>query len=426
MKCNARLATTLVLTLVLFGLAATFAQADDNEGYWHTQGNQILDAHNRPVKISGVNWYGFETTNLVVFGLQQQDYRYILNQIRWYGYNTIRIPFSNQVVETNPIPTAIAFTDANGHAINRDLQGRTALQILDSIVRYAGDIGLKIILDNHRSEAGSSAEDSGLWYAPGYPESSWIADWTALAYRYRHNSAVIGMDLRNEPHNAAFSGSCWTGDNAAGALAGGATNCPVDDPSTTATPHNWPAAATRAGNAVLSVNPKLLIFVEGVDNYADYSVSGAWNWGWNGANLIGVAKHPVVLNTANHVVYSPHDYGPSLYQQGWFNSSTTYASLAGVWDLFWGFIDNQKLAPVWVGEFGTPNANSDVVDTTPGSEGQWFSSLVAYIGSHPNMSWTYWALNGNDWFALLNSNWSGVANPLKQSVLSTIQSHQCH
>jgi endoglucanase len=155
-------------------------------------------------------------------------------------------------------------------------------------------------------------------------------------------------------------------------------------------------------------------------------VSGAWNWGWNGANLIGVAKHPVVLNTANHVVYSPHDYGPSLYQQGWFNSSTTYASLAGVWDLFWGFIDNQKLAPVWVGEFGTPNANSDVVDTTPGSEGQWFSSLVAYIGSHPNMSWTYWALNGNDWFALLNSNWSGVANPLKQSVLSTIQSHQCH
>jgi hypothetical protein len=27
---------------------------------------------------------------------------------------------------------------------------------------------------------------------------------------------------------------------------------------------------------------------------------------------------------------------------------------------------------------------------------QWFSSLVAYLAVHPNDSWTYWALNGND------------------------------
>ncbi len=427
MRHSASRALALTFALGLFAVSVLPMKAEEDDAYWHTQGNQIVDSHNRPVKISGVNWYGFETTNLVVFGLQQQDYRYILNQIRWYGYNTIRIPFSNQVVETNPVPTAISFTDANGHPINRDLQGKTALQILDRIVRYSGKIGLKIILDNHRSEAGSSAEDSGLWYTPAYPESAWIADWTALAWRYRHNPTVIGMDLRNEPHNAAFSGSCWTGDNAAGAIVGPATNCPIDgpqDPVTNPNPHNWPAAATRAGNAVLAVNPNLLIFIEGVDNYADYSVSGAWNWGWNGSNLIGVTKHPVTLNVANRVVYSPHDYGPSLYQQGWFNSNTTYSSLAGVWDLYWGHVYSLNIAPVWVGEFGTPNANSDVFDTTPGSEGQWFSSLVLYIGSHQGMSWTYWALNGNDWFALLNSNWSGVANPLKQQMLSAIQFHQ--
>jgi endoglucanase len=28
------------------------------EGYWHTSGNQILDASNQPVRITGINWFG--------------------------------------------------------------------------------------------------------------------------------------------------------------------------------------------------------------------------------------------------------------------------------------------------------------------------------------------------------------------------------
>src|SRR5262249_4674107 len=34
-------------------------------GYWHTSGNQILDSNNQPVRIAGVNWYGFETSDFV-------------------------------------------------------------------------------------------------------------------------------------------------------------------------------------------------------------------------------------------------------------------------------------------------------------------------------------------------------------------------
>jgi Cellulase (glycosyl hydrolase family 5) len=33
------------------------------------------------------------------------------------------------------------------------------------------------------------------------PESTWIADWKALAARYKGNPTVIGADLHNEPHN---------------------------------------------------------------------------------------------------------------------------------------------------------------------------------------------------------------------------------
>src|ERR1700730_17461643 len=30
------------------------------QGWWHTDGAQILDGNNQPVRIAGVNWFGFE------------------------------------------------------------------------------------------------------------------------------------------------------------------------------------------------------------------------------------------------------------------------------------------------------------------------------------------------------------------------------
>src|SRR5215831_3151392 len=124
-------------------------------GYWHTSGNQLLDSNNQPVRLAGVNWYGFETTDHIIHGLWAQDYKAILNTIKNNGYNVIRVPFSNEVVESNPVPTNLSFN--NSGPINTDLQGLTSLQVLDKIVSFAGSIGLRVVLDNHRSEAGNSA-----------------------------------------------------------------------------------------------------------------------------------------------------------------------------------------------------------------------------------------------------------------------------
>ena len=286
--------------LLLVGLSTNSAYAQT--GYWHTSGNQILDANNKVVRIAGINWYGFETTDEVVHGLWAQDYHYILDAIHSNGYNVVRVPMSNQMVETPIIPTNISYQNGSG-PINTDLKGLNSLQILDKVVAYAGQIGLHIILDNHRSEAGNSAEGNGLWYTDQYPESAWIADWVALTQRYQGNETVIGMDLRNEPHNAQSSGSCW--------------GCGAQS-------YDWRLAAERGGNAVLGINPSLLIFVEGTDCYNN-------DCDWWGGNLEGAQAFPVTLNVANQLVYSAHDYGPNLYQQSWFNSNTSYGSLVAVW-----------------------------------------------------------------------------------------------
>src|SRR5262249_58132528 len=112
----------------------------------------------------------------------------------------------------------------------------------------------------------------------------------------------------------------------------------------------------------------------------------------------------------------------TLFVQSWFNSSTTPASLGTVWSKFWAYISDGGTAPVWVGEFGTTNNATDVSNTAAGSQGQWFSSLVSFIGARPAMGWTYWALNGEDTYDLLDSQYSTAASAQKQQMLAGIQS----
>jgi endoglucanase len=370
-------------------------------GYWHTSGNQILDSNGNPVRIAGVNWYGFETPDEIAHGLWAQDYHAIIDDIKNLGYNTIRIPFSNQMVETPIVPQNLSFY--NTGPINTDLKGLNSLQILDKIIAYAGQDGLKVILDDHRSEAGESAEQNGLWYTSAYPSSAWVNDWTTLAKRYAGNPTVIGFDLRNEPHTPA-------GDTYAQGATWG-----TGDPAT-----DVRLAYEQAGNAILAVDPNALIFCEGIGE--NPTASGGMNSTWWGGDLALAGQYPVTLSSPGHVVYSAHDYGPSLFQQTWFNSSTTPASLDAVWNANWGYLYSQDTAPVWVGEFGTDNTAADVSSTVAGSQGQWFSSLVSYLAANPWMGWTYWALNGEDPYNLLDGSYDPTpVSAAKQSELASIE-----
>ena len=360
-------------------------------GYWHTSGNQILDANNQPVRIAAINWYGFETTTFVAHGLWINDYKAILNLIKSSGFNTVRIPYSDQMVSQNPV---LGTLNVNRTGINTDIPANaTALDVLDRIIAHCGTIGLRVMLDNHRSNAGNSAQENGLWFTNEFPESTWLANWRALTTRYLGNTTVVAMDLRNEPHASA----CWGGDPAGCSAA-----------------NDWHAAATRAGNAILAINPNVLIVVEGHDRYNN-------SFTWWGGMLRGVATRPVVLSVPNRLVYSAHDYGPVEANQPWFNGSATSASLNAIKDQNWGFIYDNNTAPMFVGEFGTLNGNADVQSTTPGSQGQWFSATVQYFQGKPWMSHAYWAMNGNDRYALFNTNFNGVVNPSKLTLLQTIQ-----
>ncbi len=345
-------------------------------GYWHTDGAQILDALNQPVRIAGINWFGFESTTYVVHGLGQRDYHDLLRQVKSLGYNTIRLPFSDQLFFDGSVPNGISFD--NG--MNQDLQGLTGLQIMDKIVAAAGQLGLRIILDHHGMDAGSQ---TALWSSPDCSVSCFESDWQMLASHYRGNTTVIGADLDNEPHGPA----CW--------------GC--GDPSV-----DWQMEATKLGNKILAINPHWLIFVEGTECYKQDCY-------WWGGNLEGVADAPVQLNVPNQVVYSPHDYPPDVYNLRYFSDPNYPNNLPGIWDAHWGFIFKRHLAPVMLGEFGT------LLSTE--KDQQWFSSLVSYLGRGvTGMGWTYWALNpdSGDTGGILQNDWFTV-NQNKQDYLNPIE-----
>ncbi|MBK3626463.1 cellulase family glycosylhydrolase [Streptomyces asoensis] len=359
---------------------AVTAAAEAGAGYWHTSGRQILDAAGQPVRVAGINWFGFETANYVVHGLWSRDYKSMIDQMKSLGYNTIRIPYSDDIFKSGTVPNSIDFSSGK----NADLQGLNSLQILDRIVAYAGQDGLKVILDRHRPDSGGQ---SALWYTAAVPESTWITNLKAMATRYKGQDAVVGIDLHNEPHDPA----CWgCGDTAT----------------------DWRLAAQRAGNAVLSVNPDLLIFVEGVQSFNGVS-------GWWGGNLMGVGQYPVQLSVANRVVYSAHDYATSVAQQSWFSDPAFPANMPGIWDKYWGYIFKQNIAPVWVGEFGTTLQST--VDQ------KWLAALVSYLRptstyGADSFHWTFWSWNPNsgDTGGILKDDWQTV-DTVKDGYLASVK-----
>ncbi|SRR6266498_559705 len=340
--------------------------------YLHTSGNRILDSSGTVVGLSGVNWFGFETQSHAPHGLWVRNWQEVLDQIKSLGYNVIRLPFSNDMLDPIVMSSGIDYQK------NPDLINLTALEVMDRIIAGAGARDIRVILDNHRSTAGGGPESNGLWYTSSYPESRWIDDWKMFANRYKGNDTVIGMDLRNEPYNG-----CW--------------GC--GDPS-----KDWKSAAEKAGNAILSVNPDPLIIVEGVAVY-----NGQYTW-WGG-NLIGAKDFPITLQVPNHLVYSVHEYPASVYPQSWFNDSNYPNNLPAVWDQYWGYLASDT--PILIGEFGT-RLETD-------KDRQWFQKFLGYIQAK-HLNWTFWSLNpdSGDTGGLLLDDWLNVHQE-KQILLKTIQ-----
>ena len=338
----------------------------------HTDRGNIVDAAGKPVTLTGVNWFGFETATFAPDGLYTRNYKSMIDQIVASGFNTVRLPYSNALFRAGNTPNI-------NYEVNPDLKGLNGLALMDKIIDAATARGLMVILDQHRPDqyAQSDLPDTST-----LSEQQWINDWVMLAQHYRNNPLVIGADLHNEPHGEATWG----------------TGNPQTD---------WRLMAEKAGDAVLQANPNWLIFVEGIDNYQGQSY-------WWGGDLAAAKRYPVQLSVPNHLVYEAHDYGPGVSYQSWFQAKNFPDNLQGIWERNWAYLKDQGIAPVLLGEFGGQSVGND-------TEGKWQTTLVAFIKQH-GISYTYWSWNpdSGDTGGILNYDWQTVNNA-KLDLLRTYQ-----
>jgi aryl-phospho-beta-D-glucosidase BglC (GH1 family) len=345
-----------------------------------------------------VNWFGFETSNASPHGLWARDYKSVLKQIKDLGFNALRLPWSSDMLTASPSGLQInaygtdAYTGAKG--LNTDLDGLTSIQVMDRILAECERIGLKVILDNH-SRAHDGYLNETIWYTSKYDEASWIKDWQWVVERYRNNTAVVAVDVKNEPHGNTTVGmkppATWG----------------YDEPGYGTT--DWRKAAVKAGQAILAVNPKLFVIIEGVENFKGDNT-------WWGGNLAGVREYPITdaeIPAAN-LWYSAHEYGPEVFQQAWFSDATFPANMIDIWRKHFWFI-HEAGRPLFFGEFGIQEKSA--CDPTSTAY-RWLKTFLDLMGR--NSHWTFWALNPNsgDTGGLLADDWATV-NPCKYALLKS-------
>jgi endoglucanase len=137
---------------------------------------------------------------------------------------------------------------------------------------------------------------------------------------------------------------------------------------------------------------------------------------WWGGNLQGVRTAPVRLSRPRQLVYSPHEYGPGVFPQPWFQRPDMARVLADRWEKEFGFIVRRGIAPLLVGEFG--GRKVDPVS----AEGRWQRQFLDYIGDTA-MSWTYWSLNpdSGDTVGSLRDDWLSVDEPKMRLLAELIR-----
>ena len=369
------------LVVALLFMASAIQLTAQTQNYLTTSGNKLYDTAGDEVRLTGVNWFGFETSLYMPHGVWSRDMKSVLQQIKDLGFNTIRVPWCNEMLDPGASVNINSYgTDAySGISPMNEEEGAisTPIELMDIFVDWCQENDMKIVLDNHSRAADAFLVEGG-WYTDEYSEERWINDWVFLAERYKGKSAVVAMDLNNEPH-----GSTWGNSN----------------PST-----DWNKAAERCGNAVLAVNPDVLIIVEGVGEFEGNSY-------WWGGQLMGAEKYPVVLSDPSKLVYSAHEYGPEVSQQDWFEASNFPQNMPGIWEEHFDYLYESNTSPIFVGEFGIRNQ-----EAFNGIAYTWFTEFMDFMGD--KYSWTFWTMNPNsgDTGGILQDDWTSV-NQWKLDVL---------
>ena len=352
------------------------SKAKQGDDWLHTDGSKILDKDGKEVWLTGVNWFGYNTGTNTFDGLWNSELVSSVEAIADHGFNLIRVPMSAELINQW---SEGEYPKANyNNAYNEELNSMNSLEIFDYFLKLAEENGLKVMPDIHSAETNASGHTVNLWYTDKVTVKDYYHALEWLADRYKDNDTIVAFDLKNEPHgkpNEGDAAAIWNDSKDA---------------------NNWKYVAETAASKVLAKNPNVLIMVEGIEIYpknikknGDYSSTNSddYYFNWWGGNLRGVKDYPIDLGKyQDKLVYSPHDYGPTVYQQPWFEGDYTYKSLMkDCWKDNWFYIQKQDIAPLLIGEWGGFMTEPNLT---------WMTYMRKLIKDN-HVNHTFWCFNAN-------------------------------
>ena len=357
-------------------LLARSEDAVQGDDWLFTDGNRIVDKNGKRVWLTGVNWFGYNTGTNTFDGLWNSQLEPSVKAIADHGFNLIRVPISAELINQW---AAGEYPKANyNNAYNTALNGMNSLEIFEYFLKLAEENGIKVMPDIHSAETNASGHNVNLWYTSKVSVEEFYSALEWMADRYKNNDTIIAYDLKNEPH-----GKPYEGDGAA-----------IWNDSTDA--NNWKHVAETAAARILAKNPNVLILVEGIEIYpidlknnSDFHSTNEkdYYFNWWGGNLRGVKDYPIDLGKyQNKLVYSPHDYGPTVYKQPWFEGSYSFDSLMrDCWHDNWFYIHEDNTAPLLIGEWGGFMREPNLT---------WMTYMRQLIKEN-KLNHTFWCFNAN-------------------------------
>ena len=397
----------------------------NNDDWLHAEGSRLYDMNGNEVWLTGANWFGFNCSERCAHYLWSADCDDLLREVADRGINVIRFPFSTELIYEwmNGLDKPVSGgglqaaynpptdqDDGNGGVVKAGTYGSinkefveadgqthvTSQKAFDIILSKCKKYGIKCFVDIHSPHADNSGHVYNLWYGKEMNDHDvtvttdmWIETTAWLAEQYKNDDTLLGFDLKNEPHGKGQEGDAaakWDGS--------------TDE-------NNWAYAATKCADAVLDANPNALIFIEGVEQSLSGAMPGDY-WGiadrrdnspyigaWWGGNFRGARDYPIKPeHGTSQIVYSPHDYGPSVYAQEWFYLDqdpkgglfNTQTLLDDYWYDTWAYINAENIAPELIGEWG--GHMNDPANL------KWMTLLRDYMIDH-HINHTFWCLNTN-------------------------------
>ncbi len=341
-----------------------------------TDGDKVVDMNGTEVWLTGLSWFGYNTGSNLFDGVWGCNLKSAIEGIANHGFNLMRVPMSAQLLlqwKNGEYP------EANyNHAYNSELDGMNSLEIWEYVLALCNQNGIKVMIDIHSSETDAMGHMAPLWYTGNVTEQQYYEAIEWIAERYANNDTVVAYDLKNEPHGKASETdhAIWNDSDAS---------------------NNWKHAAEVAGNIILDYNPHALIVIEGIqiypidpqsNNFTSTNDEDYYN-SWWGGNLRAVADYPIDFGSEERnrqVIYSPHDYGPAVYAQPWFEGGFTYESLMeDYWYDSWLYIDDQHVAPLLIGEWGGFMTGDNLT---------WMTYMRQLIAEY-HLNHTFWCYNAN-------------------------------